>query len=228
MSAPGYDLRSLIKSERKSNRAEQWALIHWLCRPDKRAQKRWRSAAKSLNQGKSGATLIGRILGTEKSPLKSLLAWLKTNQEPMVQVFNQWEGTSASTVRGAAAVVSMSRTKLPCSEFSTTIVEPKSNKTWSGGIVLHWSNVKDYTVLLVKGRKWKIDQRRHGKWTNISRGTTPRPKKKGSHRIHAKRKRKALQIKVNGKKIATLLEPESPMGLCLDNCTLSFESVSWH
>lgn len=228
MSTPGYNLQAMISSSRKSNRPEQWALIHWLCRPDKRAQKRWRSVAKSLNQGTAGSDVVKRLLGSSKEPLQKILAWLKANQEPMKQVFNQWEGTSATTIKGEAKVVSMCRTKAPCSEFSATIVEPQDKTRWSGGILLHWNGPQDYTILLVQSDRWKIDRRRNNKWTNLFRGSSlPRPKEKRRHRILATRNRKKISIKINGRPIATLPEPTSPMGLCLDNCTLTFEKISW-
>ncbi len=227
MSHPDYDLGAMVSSMNQSDRAEQWALVHWLCRPNKKAKKKWAKISKHLNDLKPAKTLLRQIIGNSKKTKQEIVAWLRGHQEPMKQVFNQWEGRAKQHLRGFAGVVSMCRTKKHCQSFEAQLVIPQLGTPWRGGLLLHFIDPKNYTVLLVENGRWKIDILRNGAWIPSHKGIFLVNKEaKGLH-LAAQQRKKKLQIFLDETMIVELPTTSSPMGLCLDNCTLSFTSVRW-
>ncbi|MCG3183867.1 MAG: hypothetical protein ICCCNLDF_01977 [Planctomycetes bacterium] len=218
-----YDLAALISGERASARPEQWALVRYLLQQGE--AKQWAGLRKKLDGGQEGRNVFKKHFGDPKKLQPKIHEWLKTQQEPFVPVWNEWQGQGADAVLGTATVTSACRARDEASELSATLHVPEG--AWKGGLLVGFSDADNYTVALLNSEGgFSINQRANGAWNVLKRGDAP-PAVEGKYRLKAVRKEGSITLSANDVELGSFELQGNKLGVCLENCTLRFTEIAW-
>jgi hypothetical protein len=225
-SAKDYDLAGMINGDRSSTRAEQWALVRFLLEADEgKYLKGWKLLAKKLDGGQSARNVFRKVFGDPAKLQPKILEWLKTQQEPFVPVWNEWQGQGANAVIGTSNVTSACRTREDATELSATLHVPQGD--WKGGLLIGFEDNENYTVaLLNSGGGVSVNQRVSKKWKVLKRGKTPAAQD-GEYHLKAVRNGDKITLTVNEIEIGSFGLKGKKLGVCLENCTLRFTGIKW-
>lgn len=219
-----YDLHAMVTSARESTRPEQWALVRFLMLADEgKHAKNWAKLCKKLDSGQSAKNTFKSTIGDPKQLQPQIRDWLKTQQEPFVPVWNEWQGQGDDAVIGTSGVTSACRTRADATEIGATIVPPEG--TWKGGLLVYESGDEYSVALLNSGGGFSINRRANNAWTVLASGTAPAHE--GSYRLKAVRDGEEVTISANDVVLARLPIQGSKLGVCLENCTLRFTDIQW-
>ena len=146
----------------------------------------------------------------------------------MAQVFNQWEGIGPGRYQGTAPgrVQSYCRVKADATRISAVIEVPDGE--WSGGLVLHHEDGKNYTIACVRsGKRVNIQARRAGKASQL--GSLPCPAAKTPGRLHVEAVREGAEVVflVEGTEVCRFELPGGTLGLAIEGGRLRFSEVTW-
>ena len=163
-------------------------------------------------------------LGDPAKLRKTLVAWLRQNQETWAPVFNQWEGIGPGRLQGVARVVSICRVKARVTRLATTLEVPV--RGW-GGLALHWVDARDYTAALINRQGvLRIDRRKGGRWQQLYIGQGPKPIN-GRLSLVATRTKEGVYLTVGQGRHGPFELPGSHFGLALDRARVRFRKTSW-
>ena len=222
-----YDFTGFINSARGSERPEQWALVRFLVTADKGAWlKKWEQISKRLDQGESSKNCFRAIFGDPRTLAAAILKWLKTEQEPFWPVFNEWEGIAPGVFKGWSGVTSLCIARTEATEIAATLHVPEGS--FIGGLLLHFSGTDDYTCAYVKpGGSVTVNRRKDGAWQILATGQVISAEPPKQYHLTARRGEQGVTFNVDGTDFGPFDLPGKKLGLCLDNCTLTFHDVSW-
>jgi len=198
-----------------------WALVRYLAtKPHRRFQR----LCKKLDAG--AANSFDKTIGKPKKIHAELTTWLEREQEPWAQVFNEWNGVGAKSIRGFADVVSLCRVKRPTKELAATLIRPADGR-FKAGVLLEYKDAKDYTVaLLDQDGVLHIQRRRDGGWKILERhGSLVVP----DQRIPfvAARSAKGVLFTVCGRTFGPWKFEGDTLGLALEACDVTFTDLEW-
>ena len=221
-----YDLAGMINGDRTSSRAEQWALVRFLREAEEgKYLKGWKLLATKLDGGQSARNVFKKIFGDPAKLQPGILEWLKTQQEPFVPVWNEWQGQSANAVTGTSNVTSACRARDDATELSAALQVPQGD--WKGGLLIGFEDAENYTVaLLNSGGGFSVNQRINKGWNVLKRGNAPAAQD-GEYHLKAVREGGKITFTVNETEIGSFELKGKKLGVCLENCTLRFTNIAW-
>lgn len=221
-----YDLGAMIDGSRASARPEQWALVRYLVTQGN--AKEWRALCKKLDGGQAATNVFKRHFGDAAKLQPKIHEWLKTQHEPFVPIWNEWQGLAADGTLGTApANYSACRTRDNVTSLAADIVIPAGGQ-WNGGLLVHFKDTTEYAVFLIdQDGQWVVTRRAKDGWSTPARGNIAEPKPSGRYRLVAERDGAALKLSIDGAEVGKVELPHSPMGVALRNSTLRFEKLEW-
>ncbi|KAA0213658.1 hypothetical protein EDM80_07750 [bacterium] len=222
-----YDFKAFVFSERQSARPEQWAFVRYLHHAEKGAiKKKWEQIARRLDQGESSRNIFKSVFGDPKALGTKVHEWLKTEQEPFKPVFLEWEGVAPGVLKGWSGVTTLCRTSGDAASLSASLQVPPGD--WIGGLLLHFESTSDYTVALVKSSGTvSINRRVQESWKVLHSAAAPARQSPDRLSLKAERGLGGVTFTVDGVSFGPFDLPGRKLGLCLENCNLTFSDVTW-
>jgi hypothetical protein len=219
-----YDLNAMITSERASARPEQWALVRYLLLAEEgKHAEAWARLCRKLDGGQAAKSTFKKTIGDPARLQPLIREWLKTQQEPFVPVWNEWQGLGADAAMGTSTVTSACRTRGDATEIAATFTVPEG--AWKGGLLI-FDSAENYTVaLLNSGGSYSINQRINNGWTVLASGQAPAHE--GNYRVKVVRDGEAVTFTANDTELAKLEVAGGRLGVCLEGCTLRFSTIEW-
>ncbi len=217
-----FSLATMISGERASTRPEQWALCRYLLLEG--AAKDWKAMAKKLDGGQEGRNVFKRHFGDPAKLQPKIREWLKTQREPFVWVWNEWQGQGADAAWGTApAAYSLCRTREQCREITARVMIPAGN--WNGGLMVHFKSTEDFAVFMLNEQGHWAVTRRDANWSTPLSGKLETPKTEGSYTLGARHDAGKVTLSIDGTEVGSLELSAGHMGLALRNSTLQFREV---
>jgi len=222
---PAKALEALDKGElvldEKTPRSVGWALLRYLAT---KPHRRFKALRRKLDAG--AVNSFDKTIGRPKKVSPELARWLRDEQEPWAQIFNEWNGVGPKSIRGFANVVSMCRVKQPTDELAATLVIPKDGR-FKAGLLLEFKGPKDYTIaLLDQDGTLHIQRRREGAWRILERhGSLVIPEKEVP--FVAARSAKGVLFTVCGRTFGPWKFEGETLGLALEACDVTFTGLEW-
>ncbi len=225
--AKDFDFKGFAFSDRASSRPEQWAFVRYLQNAEQgKFKKQWSQIAKRLDRGESAKNIFRSVFGDPKSLGDKVHEWLKTEQEPCKPVFNEWEGIAPGRIKGWASVTSACRTRGEVTRLDAALQVPEG--PYIGGLLLHWANNDDYTVALIKSSgSVHVNRRVKDSWQVLFTGPAPKAADPKVYRLAAQRLESGVEFIIENQSYGPFDLPAGPLGLCLENCKLTFHDVTW-
>lgn len=226
--AADFDLDAIVEGRRAASRAITWALYSFLATGhDGGPLEGFETFRRKMDAGGRAGPLFRRFIGPARRIRSRLLTWLRAHQAPWAPVFNEWEQIGEGRLRGHAGVVSACRLKGESSTIAATLRVP-GRARWRGGLLLHWTSAKDFTVALYDARGTiRVNRRVGDRWQRVFRGRLPRQPGAREHRLEAEREGETVGLRVDGRPVGTWRLPGRTLGLALENCDLRFHDVAW-
>ncbi len=225
---PDFDLAAMIDGQRASTRPEQWALVRYLLLAEEgKLKPKWDKLATRLDRGEPGKTAFPQVFGDPKLMQPNILSWLKTQQEPMVPVWNEWWGTGDAALAGTAAVTSGCRVNDDAESITATLHTPKDGN-WKGGLLIGFEDAGTYTVALFDNQgNFSINLRKDDKWQVLKRGKAAPAKTEGQLQLKAERTEGGIRVVQDDVEVGVFDLSGKKLGVCLENCTLRFSGLAW-
>lgn len=223
-----FDLAAMIDGQRASTRPEQWALVRYLLlAEDGKLKPKWERLAARLDAGETGKSAFRQVLGDPARLQPNIKQWLKTQQEPMVPVWNEWWGTGPGAVGGTAKVTSGCRARDDVDSFRATLQIPAQGP-WKGGLLIGFEDGGTYAVALFDNSgAISVNLRKDDKWQVLKRANTAGPKVAGRLQLLAERTPQGIRLVQDEVEVGLFDLPGKKMGVCLENCTLQFTNLQW-
>ncbi|MCC6466029.1 MAG: hypothetical protein IT463_11880 [Planctomycetes bacterium] len=225
MEAKDYRLGDMIDGARASARPEQWALVRYLAlTDDARRQKAWQKLRKNLDAGQQARQCFRQCLGDPKELQPKIVEWLRTQQEPFVPVWNEWQGAGPDALWGTSAVTSAARLRADAKGITATMLVPEGS--YKGGLLLGYADNSEYTVMLLDHNgSFSVNRRNADQWKVLLTGRAPAPTAAGLRKLEAVRTATGYALTVDGTPLGEVECPEGKLGVALENCTLRFTEV---
>jgi len=223
-----FDLARTVEGEVPAERPVAWALIRFLATSGKegKAVPRFDALRRKLDAGGAGGPLFSAQIGQPKAVQKRLAAWIESEQQPFVALFNEWEGIAAGRVRGRAGVVSACRLRGAASTLAATL-EPFDGAASRAGLLLHFAGPTDFTVALLDARgTLVVDRRTPEGWTRLAERSGFELPAAGL-RLEARRADGAVSLRVGDAEAGDYPLGGDALGLALDNGEATFRELSW-
>ena len=192
-------------------------------------RKSFARLSKKLDRGAASPALFSRTVGSPRKLEQKFREWLRHEQEPWRQIFNEWEGMGSGRFSGTAggSIVSTCAVKAPVKRLSATIEVP-ADGAWIAGVLLHHTDNGDYTTALsYGGKEIRVARRQDHKWVTLGRFPGPKPKEKGLLRFVVERTGGKVRLLVEGKEMGTFELPGGTFGLALQGSTVRYRNVTW-
>ena len=228
ISARDFDLGAIVDGGVPASRAVSWALVRFLATGDEgKPLPRFDVFREKMDHGGAATPLFRSYFGRAGRLQPRLQAWLASHQTGWTPVFNEWEQVGPDGFRGRAGVVSACRLKHPPQSLHATVEVPRGLGA-RAGLLLHWTDNDDYTVLLVSGRGGvRVDRRQGGAWRPLYRGRVALAPGGGEVTLGARRDGDAVVVQVASQEIGRFELPPGPFGLALERSDVSFRDVAW-
>ena len=240
LSSSEVDLQAVVDGE-VSGRPLYFALVRYLVKGGgDRLFKRFKRLSRKLDAGGVSPKAFSQIVGSPRKLESAFLDWLRREQEPWRQIFNEWEGIGPGRFQGTAggAIVTTCAVKGPALRLDATLEVPDEG-SWVGGVLLshvdgEGKDGADYTTALCHGargreggRERRVVRRQGGKWVRL--GTFPCPASRVPGRLHfaLERRGQAVTLRVEGKTMGVFDLPSLTFGLALQGSTLRYRDVTW-
>ena len=226
LKAPDFDMKLVIGGQIKSSRPLAWALYTYFATgAEGDPLPGFSTFRRQMDAGRRAGGVVRKQFGKAGRLHASLVAWLERSQSPWSQAFNEWEQTGTGCFRGRAGVVTACRCKRRAQVIGATLEVPSGGR-WRGGLLLHWTDVDDYTVATLD--RWggvQVNRRQGGRWNRLHSSRIRRPRSAGSHDLVAVREGEGVSFWIDGREIGAWTLPLGPMGLCVEACDLQFRDV---
>ena len=231
--AEDFDLAEAVASAHGTSRPVGWALVHFLVTATEHVRPaRLRRFRRAMDKGAEPGRCFERHIGDAEKLLPVLRAWLRTKAQPWEHVFNQWEVQGPGRFRGTAGVVSLCAHRTDAKAIEAQLRVPTEGR-FKGGLVLHFTSAKDYTVALVNWRGGvEVNRRVDGRWRRLGWQRVAAPTRGGLLELRATHVSGGVALEVGGTRIGPFRQPDGPfelpagrLGLCLERSTLEFEQV---
>lgn len=231
--AQDFDLLAAVSSPHGTSRPVGWALLHFMATQDKHVSPaRFRRFRSAMDKGAEPARAFERHIGDAKKLLPVVRAWLQARAQPWDHVFNEWEAQATGQFRGTASVVSLCAHRQPAQAIEAQLRIPQEGR-YKGGLVLHFTSSKDYTVALVNWRGGvEVNRRVDGRWRRLGWQRIPPPTPGGLLELRAVCVPGGVTLEIGGVPVVPFRKskphfavPGARLGLCLERCTLVFEQV---
>lgn len=223
-----FSLPDMIDDKRASTRPEQWALVRYLLLADDGKHKtKWANLRPRLDGGQQGKNVFRQVIGEPKTLQPAIKAWLKTQQESLVPVWNEWWGLGPDSACGTATVTSALRARDDAVSFSATLNMPKDG-TWKGGLLIGFEDSSNYCVALFDNAGgFSVNLRKDDKWQVLKRGKSAPARAEGKLALKAERVEGGIRVTQDEVEVGLFDLPGKKLGVCLENCTLSFTDLKW-
>ena len=226
MQARDFDMKLTVGGKVEPSRAVSWALYSYLALGNDGAPvEHFVTFRRKMDRGARPAGLVARLFGGPTQLQARVIEWLQAHQSSWAQGFNEWEQIGPRAFRGHAGVVTVCHRKTPSQMMGATLQVPTRGR-WRGGLLLHWTDARDYTVAMLD--RWggiQVNRRRNGRWQRLYRRYRGRDGAAGSHEFVAVREGPEVSLWIDGDEIGSWTLPRSPMGLAAENCDLTFTDV---
>lgn len=201
------------KIDKQMERPLGWAVVRYLATED---AKSFRKLRKKLDHG--------AVKGPPRIKAKKFDAWLKTQQEPFTQVFNEWNGVGPNSMRGLANVTSYCRLKAKTALLAATL---ERTGTFRAGLLVEYTDPKTYVVALLDSEgTLSVNRRANGAWTVVARaGGIELPKDQIP--LLVKRTPQGVTVTVAERTFGPWKLAESTFGLAIDNCNVVFRDLRY-
>lgn len=223
-----FSLPDMIDDKRASTRPEQWALVRYLLLAEEgKLRPRWDKLRPRLDGGQHGKNVFRQVVGEPKTLQPAIKAWLKTQQEPLVPVWNEWWGLGADAVTGTATVTSACRAREDAVSFAATLNMLKEGP-WKGGLLIGFEDSSNYCVALFDNAGgFSVNLRKEDKWQVLKRGQAAPAKVEGKLALKAERVEGGIRLTQDEVELGLFDLAGKKLGVCLENCTLSFTEMTW-
>lgn len=223
-----FSLPDMIDDKRASTRPEQWALVRYLLLAEEgKLKPRWDKLRPRLDGGQQGKNVFRQVIGEPKTLQPAIKAWLRTQQEPLVPIWNEWWGLGADAVTGTATVTSACRAREDAVSFAATLNMPKDGQ-WKGGLLIGFEDTSTYCVALFDNAGgYSVNLRKDDKWQVLKRGQAAPAKVEGKLALKAERVEGGIRVVRDEVEIGVFDLAGKKLGVCLENCTLSFTEMTW-
>jgi len=229
--ADDFDLEALVEGETAPSRAFAWTLVRYLATGrDGKPLRGYARFARKMDGGVKPTPLFWRTFGRPPAFEEAFVAWLEEEQQPWVQVFNEWQGLGPGRLRGfAEGVVSVCRLRGPVELLKATLEVPRERTNWRGGALLHYVGDDDYSIAILNlTGQLRITRRVGGRWRIMEQGEGPPPSKDGNYRFEVLRRRGKVYLMFEGGLSYGPWElPGETLGLAIQNSDLRFRDLSW-
>ncbi len=231
--AQDFDLAEAVASAHGTSRPVGWALVHFMVTADEHVRPaRFLRFRRAMDKGAEPGRCFERHIGNAEKLLPVLRAWLRTKVQPWEHVFDHWEAQGPGRFRGTAGVVSLCAHRTGAKAIEAQLRVPIEGR-FKGGLVLHFTSAKDYTVALVNWRGGvEVNRRVNGRWRRLGWQRVAPPTRGGLLALRATRVPGGVTLEVGGTRIGPFRQPEGHfalpgkrLGLCLERSTLEFEQV---
>ena len=202
--APAFDIERLVGGE-SSERPEAMHLVRFLVDGDSGAwRERFETLAGKLDRGAMTRGIFGRVMGPPERLLEAWRAWLPLVQEPLAPVHLDWDARGARAVRGTSTGVSVCRVRGRATGVSANLRPPEQGR-WAAGLLLHLTDLNDFTVALVSPYGFKVQRFQHGQWQYLPALLPMRPLEGEPYRFEGLRDGTHVTLRVNGAEVALAL-----------------------
>lgn len=202
--------------------ADYWAVVRFLHTvKNGRLRKRFAKLAKQLDQG-GGPGAFSASLGAPEALQDAFIAWLQTEQQPMLHVFDLWEDIGKERLRGNAEVVSVCAFKRPLQQVQCRVARPEG-EFWRVGLLLDYTP-DDWTVgFATSNGRLKVHRMRNGAWEFLLDEPLP---VQAEYHFRAVRQGGQVVLEVQGGSFGPFaLNEQGLMGVALDKATVVFEGL---
>jgi hypothetical protein len=227
---PDFDLSKLVNGEMAPTRPLSWALVRYLATGNNgKPLKKWSAFAKKMDGGVAPEGSFKRHFGRPADLQEPFLIWLDREQEPWAPVFDEWYSTSADSIRGTAESLSACRLKAKAELLQFTLIVPKNPRArWLGGVLLHFSSPRDFSVALLDWAGYiRVYRKSGGGKQTLAQGEGPGTGDDGNYHIQVFRKGANVYLMIGTLSYGPWELPGDTIGLALDRCTLDFTDLNW-
>ena len=219
----GFKLDAAIGAA-DTSRPLGWAIVRFAAT---NGFKRFSTWTRKMDSGGSATSVFKRHIGKGKKIQAQFATWLRQNQEPFRQVYNEWQSAGPRAIRGFSGAVSTCQLKNDVSELTLRFTPPKEGR-WRAGVLLDHQSDGDYTIaLLNQQHSLQVDRRTGKRWQDVARSRHPDSAQQGSYRMRVYRKGDGVFLDFAGKTLGPWKVKGSRFGLALDNCDITFREVTW-
>ena len=226
MQARDFDIKAVVGGKVEPSRPVAWALYAYLATGDEgKPLKGFDTFRDKLDRGARPGSVVASLFGSAKTLQNDVLAWLKDHQSPWTQGFNEWEQTGPDSFRGHAGVVTVCRRKKRTTTIGATLHVPQRGR-WRGGLLLHWTDARDYTVAMLD--RWggvQVNRRRNGRWQRLHWSRIRRDRSARAHDLVAVREGPSVSLWIDSREVGAWPLPRGPMGLAVESSDLRFSGV---
>jgi hypothetical protein len=226
MTARDFDLARLVDGG-GTERPEAMHLVRFLLQGEGGAwAARFEGLAEQLDRGALARAQFARQIGDPQRVLAGLHGWLPTVQEPLMPVHVDWDARGARAVRGTSGGVSVCRLRRPASGMAAEFRPPATGR-WAAGLLLHVTDLKDFTVALANPWGLKVQRYTAGRWEYLPVRTPSPPLDGQAWRLEALREGTQVTLRANGVELGRYDLPGDALGLAVDACTMDFTDLAW-
>jgi len=226
----GFDLEAVVEGKTSPSRAIAWALVrHLATGREGKPHPKYETFRRKMDGGVSPAPLFWKMFGRPPAFGEELDKWLAKEQQPWVQVFNEWLPLGPNRLRGFAPVVSVVRVAEPVEFLKGTLEVPKERTMWLGGPMLHFTDENDFSVAMInRTGQMRVARRQGARWQIMEQGEGPPPSADGNYRFEVFRKGDKVYLMFEGGLSYGPYElPGHMMGLGVEKCDLVFRDLEW-
>jgi hypothetical protein len=223
-----FDLAKVIDDDEWPGRAITWTLFRYLATGnDGKPLRGYETFCRKMDRGGVLGPVFKRAFRNPRKLEAKYVAWLRSEQQPWLQVFNEWEDRGGGRFRGHARVVSACRVNGDTEQVSADLVVP-AKAEWCGGLLLHYTDAKDYTVALLRpDGSYRVDRRVGNRWSRLDGGLVGDRREAATVHFEARREGDGVVLVIGEQRLGPWDLPVSPMGLAIDASDLCFKDVTW-
>jgi hypothetical protein len=228
--AKEFEFGKMVEGGTPASRAVSCALLRWLATGnDGKFVKGFEPFRRKMDGGVRPGPTFRKLIGQPASVQEQLTSWLSQNQEPFGYVFNEWFGIGPGRMRGFfPGGTSICRLKPVTPAFTATLEVPADKKGWRGGVVLHYTSPKDYTVALLDWGGWVHIKRFTGSgFQTMERGEVTAIEKGTTYRFQLFRRKGKVTMMIGNTGFGPWELPGSAFGLAVERSDLTFRDLSW-
>lgn len=194
-----------------------------------RYRKAFDLAAREFDRGgKPGRNDFRNFFGDPAAVSPRFLSWLRASQEPMAQVFNEWEMRAPGTYMGEAkGVYSATRIKAPASSIEAILERPASDR-WRAGLLLDFKDAADFTIGIVDASgAVTVQNLAGGVWRTLASARRADDAPRDLVALSARRSGGQVEFAVDGRVAGSAPASSRVLGLAVHDCAAVFRDVKW-
>lgn len=227
----GFDFQSIVDGTNEApGRAVSWALYRWLATGGKKGKPlpKFDTYRRKMDKGNKPGSLFRKMFGQPKAVQPDFVDWLRKNQQPWEQVFNEWMGLGPNTLRGFSRTRSVCRLKIPVNVLEATMVIEGKAKGWRGGMMLHYENPKNFSMAVIDWAGFvHVARYVNGSWRTLEKGEVPAVDHTKNLKFQLFRKGDQVTMMIGPIGFGPWELPGRYFGLAVERSDVTFKDISW-